>query len=222
MRIANPKVKPTLNTSALVAKRNAETEAAMANPKGAIAVRTPLPPPSKITVPPKVTVPPSKITVPPPRPVAPVVPKGVAPKAPTPIQGISKDDPFYKSPEYKSFQNDPANRIGTMDMYDSPYFGSVSSGSLGQAQDAAYRKYKGIAEPTRPTLGSSPYGSSPAQPVGRGSTMGGALGFGRGMKKGGKVKDGSSNSGGNVSKSSSASKRGDGIAQRGKTKGRML
>jgi hypothetical protein len=42
------------------------------------------------------------------------------------------------------------------------------------------------------------------------------------MKKGGKVKDGSSNSGGNVSKSSSASKRGDGIAQRGKTKGRML
>jgi outer membrane biosynthesis protein TonB len=201
------------------------------------------PPPSKITVPPKVTVPPSKITVPPPRPVppskitvppprpvAPVAPKGVAPKAPTPIQGISKDDPFYKSPEYKSFQNDPANRMGTMDMYDSPYFGSVGSGSLGRAQDEAYRKYKGIAEPTRPTLGSSPYGSSPAQPVGRTTGTPGGMGAllnagrtgGMGMKKGGKVKDGSSNSGGNVSKSSNASKRGDGIAQRGKTKGRML
>jgi hypothetical protein len=256
MKIANPKNKPTLNKSALVAKRDAETKAAMANPKGAIAVRTPLPPPSKITVPPKVTVPPPrpKVTVPPPRPVAPVAPKGVAPKAPKPIQGISKDDPFYKSPEYKSFKNDPANSMGTMDMYDSPYFGSVGSGSLGRAQDEAYRKYKGIAE-TRPTLGSSPYGSSPAQPVGRttgttGGFMGALLNAGRmggmggsvggnptglgpagakanfqsvgGMKKGGKVKDGSSNSGGNVSKSSNASKRGDGIAQRGKTKGRMV
>ena len=42
------------------------------------------------------------------------------------------------------------------------------------------------------------------------------------MKKGGKVKASSYKSGGNVSTASSASKRGDGIAQRGKTKGRML
>jgi len=41
------------------------------------------------------------------------------------------------------------------------------------------------------------------------------------MKKGGKVKASSYKSGGNVSTASSASKRGDGIAQRGKTKGRM-
>jgi hypothetical protein len=42
------------------------------------------------------------------------------------------------------------------------------------------------------------------------------------MKKGGKVKASSYKSGGNVSTASSASRRGDGIAQRGKTKGRML
>jgi len=45
---------------------------------------------------------------------------------------------------------------------------------------------------------------------------------GMGMKKGGKVKASSYKSSGNVSKASSASKRGDGIAQRGKTKGRMV
>jgi hypothetical protein len=40
------------------------------------------------------------------------------------------------------------------------------------------------------------------------------------MKRGGKVK--SMSSGGMSSKSSPASKRGDGIAQRGKTKGRFI
>ena len=95
----------------------------------------------------------------PPRPVAPLAPIGFAPKAPTPIQGISKDDPFYKSPEYKSFQNDPANIIATADMYNSPYFGSVSSGSIGRAQDAAYRKYKGIAEPTPPQFLNANFGN---------------------------------------------------------------
>jgi hypothetical protein len=50
------------------------------------------------------------------------------------------------------------------------------------------------------------------------------LGAGAGtpMRKGGKVKASSYKSGGNVSKASSASRRGDGIAQRGKTKGRMI
>ena len=63
----------------------------------------------------------------------------------TPQQPISKDDPFYQSPEYKAFQNDPSNMYATMDMYNSPYFGSVSSGSVGKAMDAAYEKYKGNA-----------------------------------------------------------------------------
>ena len=95
----------------------------------------------------------------PPRPVAPLAPIGFAPKAPTPIQGISKDDPFYKSPEYKSFQNYLANSVATMDMYNSPYFGSVGSGSLGRAQDEAYRKYKGIAEPTPPQFPNANFGN---------------------------------------------------------------
>jgi hypothetical protein len=45
-------------------------------------------------------------------------------------------------------------------------------------------------------------------------------GMGPGMKRGGKVK--SMSFGGSTSKSSFASKRADGIAQRGKTKGRMV
>ena len=60
-------------------------------------------------------------------------------------QPVSPDDLFYQSPEYKAFQNDPSNMTGTMDMYNSPYFGSVSSGSVGKAMDAAYEKYKGNA-----------------------------------------------------------------------------
>jgi len=114
-----------------------------APPRVAIPAR-PLPLPPRPVPLPRVTVPP-RVSVPP-RPVAPI---GFAPKAPTPIQAISKDDPFYNSLEYKSFQNNLANSIGTMDMYDSPYFGSVGSGSVGRAQDEAYRKYKGIAEPTQ-------------------------------------------------------------------------
>lgn len=60
-------------------------------------------------------------------------------------QLVAKGDPFYQSPEYKDFQKSQENAVGTMDMYDSPYFGSVSSGSSGRAMDKAYEKYKGIA-----------------------------------------------------------------------------
>jgi hypothetical protein len=61
------------------------------------------------------------------------------------------------------------------------------------------------------------------QPTGLPSASAPALqglgGLGAGMKKGGKVKAKAYAKGGTVS---SASKRGDGIAQRGKTKGRMV
>jgi hypothetical protein len=67
------------------------------------------------------------------------------PQRPATAQPISRDDPFYQSAEYKAFQNDPSNMTGTMDMYDSPYFGRMSSGSVGSAMDAAYEKYKNIA-----------------------------------------------------------------------------
>jgi hypothetical protein len=60
-------------------------------------------------------------------------------------QLVGKDDPFYQSPQYKEFQKNSANQMATMDMYNSPYFGSVSSGSVGKDMDKAYEQYKGIA-----------------------------------------------------------------------------
>jgi hypothetical protein len=62
-----------------------------------------------------------------------------------PQQMVAKDDPFYQSPEFKAYQNDPSNMYATADMYDSPYFGRMSSGSVGSAMDRAYEKYKGIS-----------------------------------------------------------------------------
>jgi hypothetical protein len=71
-----------------------------------------------------------------------------ASKLPNPLEDpiIGKQSPdvdqgFYNSQEYRDFQNNPNNRVGTTDMYDSPYFGSMGSGSLGQAQDRAYEAY---------------------------------------------------------------------------------
>ena len=71
-----------------------------------------------------------------------------ASKLPNPFEDpiIGKQSPdvdqgFYNSQEYRDFQNDPNNRVGSTDMYDSPYFGSMGSGSLGQAQDRAYEAY---------------------------------------------------------------------------------
>jgi len=64
----------------------------------------------------------------------------------TPAQQlVAENDPFYQSAQYKAFQNDPSNMMGTDDMYMSPYFGQQSSGSVGQAMDRAYEQYKGIA-----------------------------------------------------------------------------
>jgi hypothetical protein len=60
---------------------------------------------------------------------------------------VGKDDPFFQSPEYKDFQNKSLGAAATHDMYYSPHFGQMTSGSVGSAQDAAYRKYKGIADP---------------------------------------------------------------------------
>jgi len=51
------------------------------------------------------------------------------------------DQGFYDSDIYKNFINDEANSVGSMDVYDSPYFGRISSGSFGKAQDRAYEEY---------------------------------------------------------------------------------
>jgi len=58
-----------------------------------------------------------------------------------PGQRVPENDPFFSSPEYRAFQDSTSGRAGTMDMYDSPYFGYVGSGSMGRAQDEAYRNY---------------------------------------------------------------------------------
>jgi hypothetical protein len=59
----------------------------------------------------------------------------------TPQKMVAQDDPFYQSPEFKAYQNDPS-MYATADMYDSPYFGRMSSGSVGRAMDRAYEQYK--------------------------------------------------------------------------------
>jgi len=51
------------------------------------------------------------------------------------------DQGFYDSDIYKNFVNDEANSVGSTDVYDSPYFGRMSSGSFGKAQDRAYEEY---------------------------------------------------------------------------------
>ena len=56
----------------------------------------------------------------------------------------SPSDPiqaFRSSSEYQDFLKANEGGIGTMDMYDSPYFGPVSSGSYGGAQDQAYKDW---------------------------------------------------------------------------------
>jgi hypothetical protein len=202
---------------------------------------------------------------------------------------VPKNDPFFKSKEFNDFTKDSAGRPATHDMYNSPYFGSVGAGSIGRAQDEAYRKFKNIPDPTPrmispgPTppsggaTGSTGFKSGPGNlpfmsnairagggnPLGKGilsatrsdlsraaeagKKAGAAPGntsalaraasaagvsktpymgglpqtpepnSARGMmKKGGEVKASK------ATKASSASKRGDGIATKGKTKGRMV
>ena len=89
---------------------------------------------------------------------------------------VQQNDPFYQSPEYKQFQSETEGGFGTMDMYDSPNFGLVGSGSTGRAMDSAYEKYKAglpaqaetpafnqldpsVSRPTMPMGGS--YGDTP-------------------------------------------------------------
>jgi hypothetical protein len=48
---------------------------------------------------------------------------------------------FLNSPAYRDFRQSQLGMGHTMDMYDSPYFGSIGSGSMGRAQDAAYEQF---------------------------------------------------------------------------------
>jgi hypothetical protein len=84
---------------------------------------------------------------------------GGQPQVGGPAQMVGTDDAFFQSPEFKEYQNDPRNMMATQDMYNSPYFGQMGSGSVGRAQDAAYRKYKGLADPNQL------YGQIPQNPM---------------------------------------------------------
>jgi hypothetical protein len=68
-----------------------------------------------------------------------------------PVQNSSMTpDDFMKSDDYKKYQADSAGQIGTMDMYNSPYFGMQSSGSIGRGLDKAYemaRDKQSVAPP---------------------------------------------------------------------------
>jgi hypothetical protein len=107
------------------------------------------------------------------------------PRKPAPVNSglVSKEDPFFKSKEYKSFEEQQRGRPATMDMYNSPYFGSVGSGSFGRAQDEAYRKFKNIPDPTPPRLGTQP----PAGGVGTTGFKSGFGGLDSGMLRGGRA-----------------------------------
>jgi hypothetical protein len=89
-----------------------------------------------------------------------------------PVQNSSMTpDDFMKSDDYKKYQADSAGQIGTMDMYNSPYFGMQSSGSIGRGLDKAYemaRDKQSVAPP-------------PPQPVIE-AAHGGIMGLARGGK----------------------------------------
>ena len=53
------------------------------------------------------------------------------------LPDINQD--FFNSSEYRDFKKN--NTMGTQDMYYSPYFGEMGSGSIGKAQDKAYEAF---------------------------------------------------------------------------------
>ena len=80
---------------------------------------------------------------------------------------------FYNSPEYKSYKDSQMGGMTTMDMYDSPYFGSISGGSAGRAQDQAYTDY--LTRTGQSSLIKAPQQTSvelpPAQTDGQGNVI---------------------------------------------------
>ena len=73
------------------------------------------------------------------------------------------DQNFFNSQIYKDFQNNYSNSMGTQDMYQSPYFGLMSSGSIGGAQDRAYEQY--LASINKPVTNQYGYDSTNTAPA---------------------------------------------------------
>jgi hypothetical protein len=62
------------------------------------------------------------------------------------------DQGFFESPEYQNFQESSSFGAGTQDMYNSPFFGQMTSGSIGSAQDKAYIEYLKRTNPNSPQI----------------------------------------------------------------------
>jgi hypothetical protein len=73
------------------------------------------------------------------------------PLAATQVSQQVADPEFFNSPEYQDFQNTKP-MFGTADMYDSPFFGQMSSSSTGRLQDQAYINYLKRTNPNSPLL----------------------------------------------------------------------
>ena len=88
---------------------------------------------------------PAPAPAPTPAPAPAPAPEPAKPRASLPST-IGADNPYYESPEYRAYvkaNTGMGGMIGTADMYDSPYFGTVGSGSLGKQNDRAYESYLG-------------------------------------------------------------------------------
>jgi len=182
----------------------------------------------------------------PPRPTPPAPSPRPTPR-PTPL---SEDDGFYGSSEYDAFRKSTEGSPQSADMQYDPISGGYGSSTLNQAKTDAYKKYQqnnpnGLPKITLPPPPSSPLGNPQSFAQGLGdvknnpSSLGGMynqLGqMGQSnsppttsaapettgtqpFKKGGHVKAKVTTKAKTTAKASS---RGDGIAQRGKTRGRI-
>ena len=107
--------------------------------------------------------------------------------APSQKLSMTPDD-FMKSDDYKKFQADSAGQMGTMDMYNSPYFGMQSSGSIGRGLDNAYENWKNSqsgskipSAPAQEVPAKQSLAPPPTQPVIE-VAHGGIMGLARGGK----------------------------------------
>ena len=109
--------------------------------------------------------------------------------APPPSQKSSMTpDDFMKSDDYKKYQTDTEGQMGTMDTYNSPYFGMQSSGSIGRGLDNAYENWKNSqsgskipSAPAQEVPAKQSLAPPPTQPV-IDAAHGGIMGLARGGK----------------------------------------
>jgi hypothetical protein len=147
-----------------------------------------------------------------------------APVKEAPVRDIGTGNPVFRPKDIASTTQSPNNPgpirtpAGTRGTLNNDAFGGPTSGPGAPLPSNTPNP----AIIPKPPMGAD-YNAGTLSP--RGGVTGGARPappMGGGMKKGGSVRAEKTASGGMTSKAPAASKRGDGIAQRGKTKGRMV